>query len=164
LVAPLAAALATALRCLSLVNAVVLVDAAINRRLVSASTLAARLRGPGSVAARIALAAVDGRAESMLETVLRLGLRRAGLPVTPQAWVAGVGRVDFLIGGWLVVEVDGYAFHSSRNDYREDRRRGNALSADGYVLLRFSYEDVMFRLDEVVAQVLATYEAGVSRP
>lgn len=164
LVVPLAIALVAALRCLSLVNAVVLVDAAVNRRLVSVSALSARLRGPGSVSARIALAAVDGRAESMLETVLRLGLRRAGLPVVSQAWVAGIGRVDFLIGGWLVVEVDGFAFHSSRTDYREDRRRGNALVADGYVLLRFSYEDVMFRLDEVIAQVLATYEAGVRRP
>lgn len=60
-----------------------------------------------------------------------------------QVFIRGVGRVDLLVDGWLVIEADGYEFHRSRADYRNDRRRGNALAARGYALLRFSYEDAV---------------------
>ncbi len=154
---PLLPALITLLRCLPLVPAVVVIDSALRTGAVTAAQLTRRLRGPGSVQARIALNAADRRSGSVIETVVRLALRQAGLPVVPQAWIPGVGRVDFLVGARLVVEVDGFEFHSARAEYRADRRRANALAAGGYVLLRFTYEDVLSRLDEVVAQVAGVY-------
>ena len=154
---PLLQALITLLRCLPLVPAVVVIDSALRSRVVTVAQLSRRLRGPGSVQARTALHAADGRSGSVIETVVRLALLRAGLPVVPQAWIPGVGRVDFLVGKRLVVEIDGFAFHSERAEYREDRRRANALAARGYVLLRFTYEDVLSRLDEVVALVADVY-------
>jgi hypothetical protein len=52
--------------------------------------------------------------------------------------------VDFL---WraerLIVEVDGYAFHSSRRAFRDDRSRDRRLQRAGYVVVRFTYADIV---------------------
>ena len=152
--------LVAVLKCLPPVEAVVAVDCALRQRTVTAAALRARLRGPGSVEARRVLDLADGRSGSPIETVLRLALRQAGLMPALQVVVAGVGRVDFLLDGWLVVEVDGFAFHSDRADYRRDRTRTNALTAQGYTVLRFSYEDVMFRTADCVRTVLAVRARG----
>jgi len=160
LLVPLPAAVATLTRCASFVEAVVVLDAALRLGRVTRSGLLRQLRGPGSVSARAAVNAADGRSGSVIETVVRLALLHAGLNVVPQVYIEGTGRVDFLVDGWLVVEIDGFAFHSERAQYREDRRRANALAAQGYVLLRFTYEDVMSNLDQVVGLVAATLARG----
>lgn len=157
---PVADALLVALRCLPPADAVVLVESAVRQGRARVAGLRSLLRGPGSVEARRVLGLVDGRSGSLIETMLRLGLRQAGLPVDVQVLIPGVGRVDFVVGGWLVVEVDGFAYHSERAQYRADRFRANGLVARGYVLLRFTYEDVMFRLPETVAYVAAVYARG----
>jgi very-short-patch-repair endonuclease len=159
-VVPLAAALLAVLRCLPPLDAVVVVDSALRQRAVRVAALRSRLRGPGSVEARRVLGLVDGRSGSVIETVLRLALRQAGLDVDCQVRIDGVGRVDLVVGGWLVVEVDGFAYHSERAQYRADRARANALAARGYVLLRFTYEDVMFRLTETVGTVVGVHARG----
>jgi very-short-patch-repair endonuclease len=115
---------------------------------------AGRATGPGARSLRTAVTVMDCRAESPIETCLRLLLIGVGW-VDPQVWIDGVGRVDFVVEGWLVVEADGFEHHSTRQHYREDRRRSNELVARGYRLLRFSYEDVVHRPDYVVATVLA---------
>jgi very-short-patch-repair endonuclease len=145
----------TALRCVPPLEAVATVDAAVNLGRVRVSALRSGLRGPGSVEARRVLGMVDGRSESVIETVVRLALRQAGLQVTCQARIEGVGRVDLLVSDWLVVEVDGFAFHADRASYRTDRGRANALAARGYVLVRLTYEDVMHRLPDTVAMIVA---------
>jgi very-short-patch-repair endonuclease len=68
--------------------------------------------------------------------------------------------VDYVIDGWLVIETDGFEFHSNRAEYRKDRRRANALAERGYVLLRFTYEDIRFRPWAVLAQVAAVLARG----
>lgn len=159
-VVPVLTALVAVLRCLPTVDAVVVLDSALRQGQARVSSINSRLRGPGSVEARRRLGLADARSGSVLETLLRLALRQAGLPVECQVFVPGVGRVDFLVGGWLVIEVDGFEFHANREQYRNDRRRGNSLVSGGYRVLRFSYEDVMFRMTEVVAQVVGLYAAG----
>jgi very-short-patch-repair endonuclease len=72
----------------------------------------------------------------------------------------GVGRVDLLVDGVLVVELDGFEHHSDRAHYRNDRRRANALTCLGLRLVRFTYEDVMHRPDWVVACVLQALGAS----
>ena len=157
---PLLDALAPAARCLPAVDSVVMVDSGLRQGKVRVGALRRRLRGPGSVEARRILALADGRSGSVIETVLRLALRQAGLPLDLQVLVPGLGRVDLVVGGWLVVEVDGFAYHSERAQYRADRERANGLAGRGYVLLRFTYEDVMYRLPETVAYVAAVYARG----
>jgi very-short-patch-repair endonuclease len=144
---------------LPLREAVVVCDAALRAGLdqVCLRTAAALARGNGAAAIRTVVLLADGRAESPIESCLRLVAGRLG-SVVPQVWIDGVGRVDLVVDGWLVLEADGFEHHSDRADYREDRRRSNALALLGYPVLRFSYEDIVHHEDvvaEVIARVLA---------
>jgi very-short-patch-repair endonuclease len=101
------------------------------------------------------LSRVDSRAESGTETLMRLGLRARGIRVRSQVTIPGVGRVDFVIGDRLVVEVDGRTWHDTESTFESDRRRDAALVALGYIVMRFSYRRVMDELDAAVGEILA---------
>ena len=136
-----------------------MVDSALRLGRATKADVRRRIVGPDSVRRRGLLALADGRAESVIETVARVAIRSAGLQVQSQVYIPDVGRVDLVVDGWLVIEIDGYAHHSTREQFRNDRRRANLIAEKGLVLLRFSYEDVMFRSEEMVAlirYVLAT--------
>lgn len=94
---------------------------------------------------------VDGRAESGTETLVRLMLRGLGRRAELQVAIHGVGRVDLVVDGWLVIECDSRAFHSSWEQQREDRRRDQTLAALGYVVYRPIAEDILYRPDAVLA-------------
>lgn len=57
----------------------------------------------------------------------------------------------------LVVELDGARFHTSPEDRRRDLARDAALAALGWVVLRFTYADVLRDPDGVRAVVLAAH-------
>jgi len=161
-VAAVADALARMLTCASAGPAVVTVDSALAARMVTVDQLAALVRGPHRVRAMAALAQADGRSQSPIETLARLALRGAGLQVEPAVRIAGVGAVDLLVEGRVVVELDGFAYHSGRAEYREDRRRDRELARQGYVVLRFTFEEVVRDPGIVVSAVLAVL-AGPTR-
>lgn len=94
---------------------------------------------------------VDDRAESGSETLVRLMLRALGRRPDLQVVIRGVGRVDLVVDGWLVIECDSKAFHSSWDQQREDRRRDQALAALGYAVYRPIAEDILYHPDVVVA-------------
>lgn len=94
---------------------------------------------------------VDARAESGPETLMRLMARGLGCRVEVQVQITGVGRVDLLIDGWLIVECDSRAFHSTWEAQLEDRRRDLAAAALGFCILRFVAEDIMWRPEAVLA-------------
>ena len=77
-----------------------------------------------------------------------------------------VGRVDFLLPRLrLVVEVDGFAHHSSPAARSRDARRDRRLAALGYVVVRFTTDDVRRHPDRVraeLASVIARLEAGAA--
>ncbi|MBA2389242.1 MAG: DUF559 domain-containing protein [Geodermatophilaceae bacterium] len=135
-------------------EALVVADAAVRSGLALRALQSAAMEatGPGSGAIRQVIGLVDGRAESPIETCLRLLAMRLAV-VELQVPIAGVGRVDMLVDGWLVLEADGFEYHSTRQHYRVDRRRANALAERGFVLLRFTYEDIVQRPDHVVQQI-----------
>lgn len=81
-------------------------------------------------------AAVDGRAEAGSETFARLISRTFGVSVELQVQVKGVGRVDILVDGWIIVECDSRAFHGGWESQERDRRRDLAAAAQGYTTLR----------------------------
>jgi very-short-patch-repair endonuclease len=110
--------------------------------------------------ARTALLRADGVCESGIETLFWLRMRH----LTPrrQVPIPGVGRIDFLFGERLVVEVDGAAFHAGTDEFEADRERDAILSARGYRVLRFSYIQVMERWPEVHAAVWAAILRGDS--
>jgi very-short-patch-repair endonuclease len=55
----------------------------------------------------------------------------------------------------LVVEIDGYGSHSQRAAFQRDRTRQNQLVAAGYVVLRFTWEDLTRRPADVVRAIRA---------
>jgi very-short-patch-repair endonuclease len=57
----------------------------------------------------------------------------------------------------LAVELDGARYHSSPEDRRKDLARDAALAALGWVVLRFTYADVLRDADAVRARVLDVY-------
>ncbi len=54
---------------------------------------------------------LDRRSESGLESIVRMIAHELGLRVRSQVRFPGVGRVDLLVEGRIVVETDGTAFH-----------------------------------------------------
>ncbi|WP_299168873.1 hypothetical protein [uncultured Arthrobacter sp.] len=127
----LADVLIHALHCLPKEQSAVIVESALRRDETVRSFLLERLEGPRNGRARAALDAVTGCAESALEVVTRLMFVDAGLQVETQVRIDGVGRVDFLLEGCLVVEVDGDAYHSTRRERTRDQRRNNMTIAGG---------------------------------
>ncbi len=103
-----------------------------------------------------ALRAVDGRSESGTEFIFRLRIARHGIRAAPQVPISGIGRVDFVIGHWLVVEVDGAEYHVDPVQFEADRRRDALLSARGYRVLRFSHRLVFESWRIVEEAVLAS--------
>jgi very-short-patch-repair endonuclease len=140
-----------------------MVESALRRGETVRSFLLERLEGPRNGKARAALDAVTGCAESPLEVVTRMMFVDAGFHVETQVRIDGVGRVDFLLEGVLVVEVDGDAYHSSRRERTRDQRRNNMAIAGGYLLLRYRYEDIMFNREGVLAQVRSVLAGRLAR-
>jgi len=98
-------------------------------------------------------ALIDGRSESGQETVLRLILIEAGFDVEIQVSIGGVGRVDMVVDGMLVVEADSRQFHDGWEAHARDRTRDVSLAGFGYMSLRVLYRDIMFDPQRVVLAV-----------
>lgn len=133
-------ALAVAASCLPFEHAVCAIDSALNLGLTTAAALDPALCTP---VGRRLLASIDRRSESGLETLSRLRLRSRRLRVRVQVRIAGVGRVDLIVGDRLVIELDGDRWHSTAEQREEDRRRDSALVARGYLVLRAGYQRVI---------------------
>lgn len=113
----------------------------------------------GGTKMRTALSMLDDRAGSGVESIVRVRLRSLRLQVTPQAQL-GRWPVDFLVGQWLVVEVDGRAYHSGEREFARDRTKDRELHTAGYTVLRFTYWQVMSEWEECERQILAFVRAG----
>ncbi|MGV8965509.1 MAG: type IV toxin-antitoxin system AbiEi family antitoxin domain-containing protein [Cellulomonas sp.] len=152
-VVPVPVALAHALRCLPGREAIALVDAALNRRLVTVPELAALRPRAGKITFDRLLRDVDGRSQSIPETCARIALRAEGFSLEPQVRIAGVGTVDLLVEELVVVELDGFSYHSDRAQFGEDRRRDRALQLIGIPVLRFTCHDAVDDVGRLVAEV-----------
>lgn len=95
----------------------------------------------------------NARAESPLETLLRVALMLAGFSVSIQVQMRGVGRVDMVVDGALVIEVDGGHHFADRPAMKNDRRRDRVVQLGDYKAFRYVYEDVMYDLAAVVEEV-----------
>jgi very-short-patch-repair endonuclease len=66
-------------------------------------------------------------------------------------------RVDVYVpSARLVIEADGRNWHSRWEAMENDRRRDNALAAQGIQVLRFTYEMLISEPEECLAQAIAT--------
>lgn len=98
---------------------------------------------------RALLGLVDASAESGPETFMRLILRTLGVPFESQVHIRGVGRVDFVVDGWLIIECDSREFHAGWDAQATDRRRDITAARSGYVTVRPLAADIMDRADSV---------------
>ncbi|WP_169581735.1 MULTISPECIES: type IV toxin-antitoxin system AbiEi family antitoxin domain-containing protein [Microbacterium] len=156
-------ALAQACRCQSVPAAIATLDSAWHRGLIGEDDLDDVFELlPGRYRALRPL--LDRRCESGPESLVRLMLRRLGCRFTPQAQIPGVGRVDFLVDGWLVIECDSREFHSDWVTQRADYTRNLAAARQGLVILRITAEDILFRPDDVLLALRGAISArGVIR-
>ncbi|CAM3199886.1 hypothetical protein PSET11_01866 [Arthrobacter ulcerisalmonis] len=141
------------LRCLPALEALTIAESAVKRGLVQLSDL----RDSFPASRERSLLALVGRirpqSESIIETMARYLLEEAGLTVELQVNIRGMGHVDLLVDGIVGVEADGYAFHSSRAAYREDRRRWNLTVVKGVPTLRVTFEMLLGEPAEFVRMV-----------
>ncbi len=152
-----AGALAALSRCAPENEVVAATDAVLHQRLTSVTDLR-RSGVPQSVLHR-----TDPTSESGGESLVRLRLRSLQIAYRAQVQVAGVGRVDFVIGERLVLEVDGYAFHGDRDAFERDRERDLQLTARGYLVLRVSYRQIREEWPRVERALLAIIRSGRHR-
>ena len=125
-----------------------------------------RLRGPGSRRARERFALLDARAANAFESCARVLLIEAGiLGFEPQVWIrAGgqaIGRVDLAHRRLrVVIECDGFETHGTLAGMTRDATRHTRLVAAGWRPLRFTWRQVMFAPEWVVARVRETLDAA----
>jgi hypothetical protein len=131
-------------------------------RQVNMALFALARRGRSGVGTMRQLLAERGEGEvvpaSQLEARFRHLLRQVDLPMPDfevdlgdESWI---GRVDVV---WrearLVVELDGRRWHDGRLALERDSARDNRLMAQGWRVLRFTWDDVVNRPREVVATI-----------
>ncbi|XAS67227.1 DUF559 domain-containing protein [Micrococcaceae bacterium Sec5.7] len=153
-VASLGDVLVHALRCRPFHESLVMVECAVARGDMTVDFLRERLPGKRNGRALEVLDWVDRGADSLLETLARTYFRKAGLHVDTQVYLDGVGYVDLLVEGWLIVELDGRQ-HGNWTQVKKDHRRNNESAVQGFTSLRYYYQDVIDTPEEMVAQVLA---------
>jgi hypothetical protein len=145
---------------------------ATRERLVTPADLTAELalrpELPGRASLVDLVTLIVGGCQSELEIFgVRHVLAIPGLPPCRQQH--GVVLADgpvFLDAAWpeakLAIELDGAAFHGSREARERDLRRDAALAALGWVVLRFSYRQLTRHPNRCRAQIAAAYRTRLS--
>jgi hypothetical protein len=137
-------------------TAVATLDSGLNRRLLEGDDLtrisAYLIRRRGARRARPWLADVDGRAESPLETRVRLRAGDGGVPPDELQYrvrdrnghVVAIADMAWTWAG-VVGEADGVEAHDNPAAVFRDRKRQNDIINAGFVPVRFTWEDTLSR-------------------
>lgn len=127
--------------------------------------VAGQATGPGARQARRVAREANGLAANPFESGLRAAaLEVPGLSMRPQVMLHGpggefLGRPDLVdpeLG--IVAEADSFTWHGSRSALVRDARRYNAMAVAGFLVLRFTWEDVVLEPDRVAAVLAAAVE------
>jgi very-short-patch-repair endonuclease len=154
LAADLIEALAQSVRCQQPRDAIATLDSAWHHSLIDEEGVAAVFaRLPRRF--RRLRALLDRRSESGPETIMRLVLRGLGCEVQVQVLIPGVGRVDFIVDGWLIVECDSKAHHEGWKTQKRDRARDIAAAGLGFTTVRPIAEDILYRREQTLASMKA---------
>lgn len=113
---------------------------------------------------RVLRGLLDPRSESGPESLVRLLLRGMGCDIQLQVRIEGVGRVDLVVDGWLIIECDSEQFHGDWQAHKRDRRRDIAAVERGFVPVRLLAEDVLFHPDRVRASLERLVRRGPLLP
>jgi very-short-patch-repair endonuclease len=139
-----------------------LMDSALQRHVELPQLWSAHLRNKGrygSPAARRLLQAASDGARSEAERLLIKLLRDNGITGWKANYPVGGYKVDVAFPKQKVaIETDGWAFHSSQEDFQNDRERQNKIALLGWQVLRFTWLD----LTEYPQRVLALIRRAIS--
>ncbi|WP_224026581.1 type IV toxin-antitoxin system AbiEi family antitoxin domain-containing protein [Arthrobacter sp. NicSoilC5] len=151
------------LRCLAPLEGLAIAESAVKNGLIQLPALRERFPAVREKGLRDLVARIRPQSGSIIETMARYLLEEAGHTVELQVRIPGMGHLDLLVDGLLGVETDGYAHHSSREAYREDRRRWNVTVVRGVPTLRVTFEMLLNEPDgfvRMVQRALATYRTA----
>jgi very-short-patch-repair endonuclease len=147
------------LQCRGIEAMFVALESALRKRMLPSHRRAAlRAAVPAAVQPIVDFGRND--ADSGLESLVRLRLRRHGLSVRTQVRVPGVGRIDLIIGERLLIEVDGKAGHADATSRHKDLVRDAHAAMWDYDTLRFDYAMVVHDWDLVERAILSRVAAG----
>ncbi|WP_192725409.1 DUF559 domain-containing protein [Mycobacterium sp. OAS707] len=143
-----------------------LMDAALQRRLDLHELWRAHLRNKGrygSPRARRLLQAASNGARSEAERLLVRLLGEAGITGWQTDYPIGAYKVDVAFPvPKVVIEVDGWAFHSDQEVFQYDRKRQNYLTLMGWQVLRFTWLDLVEYRRRVIAEIRSAISARES--
>ncbi len=159
LVVPLFLALVQIAGCLGAEALICALDSALHTGRLPIRALPA-LRAAVPPALRAVVDAANPLADSGLESLTRWRLLKVGVVAVPAHEIPGVGPMNLLVGDRLIIELDG-GTHDTAEQRRRDARREAAAVAQGYLVLRFDYAQVMYRWPDVEAAVLAVVDRGL---
>lgn len=122
--------------------------------------VATSVRGPRSPRVRWVARHACAEAANPFESVLRaIALTVPGLAVQPQRLIRTStlwARPDLVDQDLrIVLEADSFEWHGDRRALRKDARRYNLLVVDGWLVLRFAWEDVIHDPDYVRSVLVA---------
>jgi very-short-patch-repair endonuclease len=139
-----------------------LMDSALQRHVELPQLWRAHLRNKGrhgSPAARRLLQAASDGARSEAERLLVKLLRDNGITGWKANYPVGGYKIDVAFPKQKVaIETDGWAFHSSQEDFQTDRERQNKIALLGWQVLRFTWLD----LTEYPQRVLTVIRTAIS--
>jgi hypothetical protein len=152
-------------------------DSAIHLRLTHPDRVARRLdelnrrgrRGIGILQRMVDEALRNPAPHSGLERTFLWLLDAAGYPEPAHQFPVDIGwerpiPIDFAYPGLLIgIETDGFEPHAQRSQWELDRRRDAALALLGWLILRFTHNDILRRQDyvlETLAQAMKMRAAG----
>ena len=144
-----------AMACLEPPVSTAIATSAIRLHGVPLELLKEQSRGDRSRPVLDALNELDLSADSIVEIDAQHLFRAHGIAFNSQVAIPGIGRVDFLIEDFLIVEVDGFAYHSSRKSLRNDLARNNASTVNGFLVLRYPPEVIWFEPERMLAEIRA---------
>lgn len=153
-VASLHVALDHAIRCQDGETAAVLLESAMERRLLDPAEVQHMLdRAPAALRSRIGI--LSTASDSGSETRVVRWLRRRGFRVEQQVFVEDVGYIDAYVGG-LFLEIDGREPHEMPDAFSRDRRRDLRTTRHGLQVMRLSYEQTWITWEDTKTAVLET--------
>jgi very-short-patch-repair endonuclease len=150
-------------------EALAIADSAARSGEVSTLRRVARMaQGRGAARIRRLAALARAEADNPFESVTRaIALSVPGLNVEPQRLITSVepwARPDLVdVELRIVIEADSFQWHGDRAALRRDARRYDLLVVDDWIVLRFSWEDVMFDSDWVRSIMVSAVELAHRR-
>jgi very-short-patch-repair endonuclease len=134
-----------------------LMDSALQRHVELRELWQAHMRNKGrhgAPAARRLLTAASDGARSEAERLLVRLLYAHKITGWQTNYPMGGYKVDVAFPNQkVVIEVDGWAFHSDHEDFVKDRRRQNTIVQLGWKVLRFTWLDLVEYPERVIAEI-----------